>query len=137
MVILRSFLVRPTVPIMCRRPEAPGPATYVFDYELNIKGDVGAPPQGRGSSFWASHPPRSHDALRPSANMASPSSLIKFDVCMYKKDEVSYEDFVEWATKVYPVKAKPVIEKYVVKWTQASHPIRTVHCCHFEGCRSN
>ena len=56
-----------------------------------------------------------------SANMASPSPLIKFDVCLYKKDEISYEDFVEWATKVYPVKAKPLIQKYVVKWTQASH----------------
>ncbi|KAJ0116111.1 hypothetical protein J7T55_005057 [Diaporthe amygdali] len=43
--------------------------------------------------------------------MASPSPLIKFDVCLYKKDEVSYEDFVEWATKVYPVKAKPLIQK--------------------------
>lgn len=61
--------------------------------------------------------------LSPSANMASPSPLIKFDVCLYKKDGVSYEDFVEWATKVYPVKAKPLIQKYVVKWTQASHPI--------------
>lgn len=54
--------------------------------------------------------------------MASLSPLIKFDVCLYKKDEVSYEDFVEWATKVYPVKAKPLIQKYAVKWTQASNP---------------
>lgn len=69
--------------------------------------------------------------------MASPSPLIKFDVCLYKKDEVSYEDFFEWATKVYPVKAKPLIQKYVVKWTQASHPTQTVHCCHFQECRSS
>lgn len=54
--------------------------------------------------------------------MASPSTLIKFDVCLYKKDEVSYEDFVEWATKVYPIKAKPLIQKYVVKWTQVNDP---------------
>lgn len=54
--------------------------------------------------------------------MASLSPLIKFDVCMYRKDEISYDDFVEWATKVYPVKAKPLIQKYAVKWTQASHP---------------
>ncbi|KAL1850405.1 hypothetical protein Daus18300_012939 [Diaporthe australafricana] len=45
--------------------------------------------------------------------MASQSPLIKFDVCLYKKDVVSYDDFVEWATKVYPVKAKPLIQKYV------------------------
>lgn len=67
--------------------------------------------------------------------MASPSPLIKFDVCMYKKDEVSYEDFVEWATKVYPVKAKSLIQKYVVKWTQASHPTQTGHCRHLEEWR--
>lgn len=54
--------------------------------------------------------------------MASLSPLIKFDVCSYKKDEISYDDFVEWATRVYPVKAKPLIQKYVVKWTQASYP---------------
>ncbi|KAG8159215.1 hypothetical protein KVR01_010876 [Diaporthe batatas] len=54
--------------------------------------------------------------------MASPSTLIKFDVCLYKKDDVSYEDFVEWATKVYPVKAKPVIQKHAVKWTQTVNP---------------
>lgn len=63
--------------------------------------------------------------------MASLSPLIKFDVCLYKKDEVSYDDFVEWATKVYPVKAKPLIQKYVVKWTQASHP----HCSLLLFCR--
>lgn len=66
--------------------------------------------------------PQSNNASSLTANMASLSPLIKFDVCMYKKDEVSYDDFVEWATRVYPVKAKPLMQKYVVKWTQASHP---------------
>lgn len=63
-----------------------------------------------------------HPHAEPPQTMASPSPLIKFDVCLYKKDEVSYEDFVEWATKVYPIKAKPLIQQYVVKWTQVSHP---------------
>lgn len=56
--------------------------------------------------------------------MSSPATLIKFDVCLYKKDGVSYEDFAEWATKVYPVKAKPIIQKHTVKWAQVSRAHR-------------
>lgn len=47
------------------------------------------------------------------------SPLIKFDVCVYKSANVSEEDFFDWATKQYPVKAAPLLKRYgIVKWTQ-------------------
>ncbi|KAI3392887.1 hypothetical protein diail_5020 [Diaporthe ilicicola] len=64
--------------------------------------------------------------------MASPCPLIKFDVCLYKKDEVSYDDFVEWATKVYPLKAKPLIQKVAARLTmRVLVHIQTVNPAHF------
>ncbi|XXH03875.1 hypothetical protein Hte_010283 [Hypoxylon texense] len=51
--------------------------------------------------------------------MATASPLTKFDVCIYKSDGISEEEFFNWATKVYPVKASPLIKKHgIVKWTQ-------------------
>ncbi|KAI1633303.1 hypothetical protein F4809DRAFT_32529 [Biscogniauxia mediterranea] len=50
--------------------------------------------------------------------MATQSELIKCDVCLYRKDDVSYEDFIEWATKVYLPQAVPFMKKHgVVNWT--------------------
>ncbi|KAI0122485.1 hypothetical protein F4814DRAFT_408888 [Daldinia grandis] len=57
--------------------------------------------------------------------MTSPSEapLTKFEVCLYKKDDISYEDFVKWTTEVYPPKAIPIIKKHgIVKWTQTVNP---------------
>lgn len=54
-----------------------------------------------------------------SSIMATASPLIKFDVCIYKKQDQSEEDFFNWATKEYPLKAAPLIKKHgIVKWTQ-------------------
>jgi hypothetical protein len=51
--------------------------------------------------------------------MTAQSELIKFDVLLYKKDDVSYESFIEWATKVYPPQAAPVMKKHgIIKWVQ-------------------
>lgn len=56
---------------------------------------------------------------------AEMSPLIKFDVCVYKSANVSEEDFFDWATKQYPVKAAPLLKRYgIVKWTQVNKPIR-------------
>ncbi|KAI0843911.1 hypothetical protein F5Y00DRAFT_249943 [Daldinia vernicosa] len=57
--------------------------------------------------------------------MASPREtlLTKFEVCLYKKHDISYEDFVEWTTKVYPPKAISIIKKHgIVKWAQIVTP---------------
>jgi hypothetical protein len=51
--------------------------------------------------------------------MAAP--MLKVDVGLYKKDDVSHEDFIKWATEVYAPKAVPVMKKHgLVKWTQVS-----------------
>lgn len=31
--------------------------------------------------------------------MAEPTSLIKFDVCLYKGSNITQDDFLAWATK--------------------------------------
>ncbi|ROW12643.1 hypothetical protein VMCG_00583 [Cytospora schulzeri] len=57
--------------------------------------------------------------------MANAQPLIKFDVCIYKKDDVSQEDFFNWATKEYPVKATALIKRHgVVKWAQIVQPVQ-------------
>jgi hypothetical protein len=54
--------------------------------------------------------------------MNSTAPLIKFDVCIYKKDELSEEEFLHWATKTYPLKATALIKKHgIVKWTQVCY----------------
>ncbi|KAL7628327.1 hypothetical protein AAE478_002527 [Parahypoxylon ruwenzoriense] len=51
------------------------------------------------------------------------SGLIKLDICLYKKDDVSFEEFIHWATEVYPVEATPLMKKHgMVKWTQTIIP---------------
>ncbi|KAI6084115.1 hypothetical protein F4821DRAFT_271364 [Hypoxylon rubiginosum] len=55
--------------------------------------------------------------------MATASPLIKFDVCIYKSDDISEDEFFNWATKVYSVKAGPLMKRYgIVKWTQTLQP---------------
>ncbi|KAH8201436.1 hypothetical protein TruAng_004360 [Truncatella angustata] len=55
--------------------------------------------------------------------MAQESQLIKVDIRLYKKDEVPYEDFIKWATEVYPTKAIPLMKKHgLVKWTTTAFP---------------
>lgn len=50
---------------------------------------------------------------------AEMSPLIKFDVCVFKNSNVTEEEFFDWATKQYPVKAAPLLKKHgIVKWTQ-------------------
>lgn len=45
--------------------------------------------------------------------------LLKFDICVYKKEDIPFEDFVKWATVEYPPKAVPLMKKYgIVKFTQ-------------------
>lgn len=34
--------------------------------------------------------------------------LIKFDVCMYKQDGITFEEFAKYVTEIYPPKAIPV-----------------------------
>ncbi|GAB1313476.1 hypothetical protein MFIFM68171_03686 [Madurella fahalii] len=49
--------------------------------------------------------------------------LLKFDVCIYRKDGIPYEDFVKWATVEYPPKAVPVMKRHgIVRWTQTITP---------------
>lgn len=51
--------------------------------------------------------------------MADIPQLIKFDVCIYKKEDQPEKEFFHWATKVYPVKAAALIKKHgIVKWSQ-------------------
>lgn len=53
--------------------------------------------------------------------MANSFDHIKFQVCWYKKDVISYDDFIEWATGVYPIYAKPLMQRHgLVKWTSVS-----------------
>ncbi|KAI5924940.1 hypothetical protein F4810DRAFT_103316 [Camillea tinctor] len=55
--------------------------------------------------------------------MATPSELIKLDVCLYKKDDVSYEDFIEWITKTYAQEVIPIMKKHgMAKWVQTVNP---------------
>ncbi|KAI1390157.1 uncharacterized protein F4822DRAFT_225776 [Hypoxylon trugodes] len=55
--------------------------------------------------------------------MATGSDLIKFDVCLYKKDDVSYEDFIGWATGPYAEQVIPLMKKHgLVKWVQTVVP---------------
>ncbi|KAK6224034.1 hypothetical protein LQW54_000180 [Pestalotiopsis sp. IQ-011] len=56
--------------------------------------------------------------------MAEATSLIKFDVCLYKGSDITQDEFLAWATKEYPIKAAPLMKKYgVVKWTQTVQPL--------------
>lgn len=36
------------------------------------------------------------------------SQLIKLQVCLYKHDDTSYEDFTKYATEEYPMRAIPL-----------------------------
>ncbi|ETS86009.1 hypothetical protein PFICI_04034 [Pestalotiopsis fici W106-1] len=55
--------------------------------------------------------------------MSRPTPLIKFDVCIYKKNGMPQDEFMKWATTEYPVKAAPLIKRYgIVKWTQTIQP---------------
>lgn len=50
--------------------------------------------------------------------MANSPELIKFQVCLHKKDDISFDDFIEWSTNVYPTKAKALMQRHgLVKWT--------------------
>lgn len=60
---------------------------------------------------------------RKTRNMSSQSPLFKVQVCLYKKDDTSYDEFIQWATEVYPVKAIPLMKSYgMVKWTTVGIP---------------
>ncbi|CAI6087648.1 unnamed protein product [Clonostachys chloroleuca] len=51
--------------------------------------------------------------------MASPNQLIKFQICIHKKDDIPQEDFVKWCTQDYPPRAIPLMKKHnMVKWTE-------------------
>uniref|UniRef100_A0A8H7N6V2 EthD domain-containing protein n=1 Tax=Bionectria ochroleuca TaxID=29856 RepID=A0A8H7N6V2_BIOOC len=53
--------------------------------------------------------------------MASPNQLIKFQICIHKKDGIPQEDFVKWCTEDYPPRAIPLMKKHnMVKWTEVS-----------------
>lgn len=53
--------------------------------------------------------------------MAGTTELIKFEVCLYKKDDMPYDDFVKWCTENYPPKAIPIMKKHnIIKWTEVS-----------------
>lgn len=57
----------------------------------------------------------------PTKEMANDATLIRFEVCIYKNDDVPYDEFIEWATKTYPPQAIPIMKKHgMVKWTQVS-----------------
>lgn len=53
--------------------------------------------------------------------MASPNQLIKFQICIHKKDGIPQKDFVKWCTEDYPPRAIPLMKKHnMVKWTEVS-----------------
>lgn len=64
-----------------------------------------------------------------SSIMANTPPLIKFDVCIYKKERQSEEEFFNWATKLCPVKAAALIKKHgIVKWSQVRSNISMNSC---------
>ncbi|KAH8649151.1 hypothetical protein BX600DRAFT_474624 [Xylariales sp. PMI_506] len=57
--------------------------------------------------------------------MASNQSteLIKFSVCLYKHEHVSWEDLTKFATVDYPPRAVPVMKRHgLQKWTVTLNP---------------
>jgi hypothetical protein len=51
--------------------------------------------------------------------MADSPQLLKFDVCIFKKDDVPFEDFARWVKEEYPPKAVPIMKKHgIVQWAQ-------------------
>lgn len=59
--------------------------------------------------------------------MSDNSKLIKFDVCVYKKDEVPEQEFVDWVTKEWPARATPLIKRHgVVKLAQVCNFLLSV-----------
>jgi hypothetical protein len=55
--------------------------------------------------------------------MATPEqpNLVKLDICLYKKDDVDYDDFIKWLTETYPPRAIPLMKKYgLVQWSAVS-----------------
>lgn len=67
--------------------------------------------------------------------MANTPQLIKFDVCLYKKEDQPEEEFFHWATKVYPGKAAALIKKYsIVKWSQVRSITTSMLVFHRTSC---
>lgn len=59
--------------------------------------------------------------------MASNDNLIRFEVCIYKKDGVPYEEFIEWVTKAYPPQVIPLMKKHgITRWTQVNNKQTTL-----------
>ncbi|KAK4225462.1 hypothetical protein QBC38DRAFT_483072 [Podospora fimiseda] len=51
------------------------------------------------------------------------TQLIKFNVCLYKKDDISHDDFVKWIKEDWTKKALPVLKEYgIVKFTLTTTP---------------
>ncbi|KAK3997953.1 hypothetical protein QBC44DRAFT_346713 [Cladorrhinum sp. PSN332] len=49
--------------------------------------------------------------------------LVKLDVCLYKKDDISHDDFIKWLREDYNAKALPILQEHgVVKWAQTATP---------------
>ncbi|CAP60211.1 uncharacterized protein PODANS_1_5240 [Podospora anserina S mat+] len=52
-----------------------------------------------------------------------PTQLIKFSVYLYKKEDIDYDEFLNWVTKEYPSKAAPIMKRHgIVQWTQTVTP---------------
>lgn len=63
--------------------------------------------------------------------MASQAPIFKFDVCMYKNENISTEDFTKYMTETYPAKAAPVMQRNgVLQFAVVSHIPSTILPCH-------
>jgi len=61
------------------------------------------------------------------ADQQQPPQLVKLDVCLYKKPDIAFDDFVKWVTKDYPPRAIPIMKKHgIVQWAQ----VRILPLCH-------
>ncbi|KAK4194830.1 hypothetical protein QBC40DRAFT_290017 [Triangularia verruculosa] len=62
-------------------------------------------------------------ADQAAAPTQAPTQLIKFSVYLYKKEDLPYDEFIEWVTKVYPTKAAPIMKRHgILQWTQTMTP---------------
>ncbi|KAK4159050.1 hypothetical protein QBC43DRAFT_304971 [Cladorrhinum sp. PSN259] len=49
--------------------------------------------------------------------------LVKLDVCLYKKEDVSHDDFMKWMQEEYNPRAVPIIKAHgVVQYSQTATP---------------
>ncbi|KAK4184882.1 hypothetical protein QBC35DRAFT_466056 [Podospora australis] len=49
--------------------------------------------------------------------------LIKLEICLYKQKDITSDEFINWVTKEYHLKAAPLMRKHgIVQWAQTITP---------------